>query len=183
MAADRVVGIPLGGKLGKGRVALVDEADAVGEIVERQWTAICPHGPDSNGTFYAVRTLKPERVGFKYMHHLIVGMPPVGMTTDHINGDGLDNRRVNLRFLTPAENNRNRVHWMHRGAKLPPSTVPEPIIDYVIERPKKRGARLGTGAPDIFLTCRGCGSVFATRPWRSGAKFCSFACYGKARVF
>jgi flagellar basal body rod protein FlgC len=41
------------------------------------------------------------------MHRLIMNTPD-GMDTDHINSNGLDNRRQNLRICTHAENLANR---------------------------------------------------------------------------
>ena len=37
------------------------------------------------------------------MHRLLLNTPP-GFDTDHINGDGLDNRRPNLRPVTRSQN-------------------------------------------------------------------------------
>lgn len=50
------------------------------------------------------------RVGKKiyYMHQILLGESPKGMQCDHINRDKLDNRRANLRFVTPQENILNR---------------------------------------------------------------------------
>ena len=42
-----------------------------------------------------------------YMHRIIM-LPPSDLVIDHINGDGLDNRRVNLRIVTKAQNALNR---------------------------------------------------------------------------
>ena len=44
-----------------------------------------------------------------YMHRLIAGIHGVGrrIVVDHVNGDGLDNRRANLRICSQAENGRN----------------------------------------------------------------------------
>jgi hypothetical protein len=41
-----------------------------------------------------------------YMHRLIAGTP-AGFETDHRNGEGLDNRRANLRVATPGQNRAN----------------------------------------------------------------------------
>lgn len=43
------------------------------------------------------------------MHEEILGKRE-GYEIDHINGDGLDNRKSNLRHLTHAQNIRNRTH-------------------------------------------------------------------------
>lgn len=43
------------------------------------------------------------------LHRFILGDPPAaGMVPDHISGNGLDNRRGNLRWATPSQNNINR---------------------------------------------------------------------------
>lgn len=45
----------------------------------------------------------------EYLHHLIIGYPPTGKQVDHINRNKLDNRRENLRFVTPQQNLLNRA--------------------------------------------------------------------------
>jgi hypothetical protein len=42
-----------------------------------------------------------------YMHRIILNAQP-GQYCDHINGDGLDNRRCNLRFCTKSQNGMNQ---------------------------------------------------------------------------
>jgi hypothetical protein len=84
--------------LSRGLVALVDDIDAA--LAVHNWHAI----PD-NATIYAGR----HRVGSQttvLMHREVLGSPPSHV--DHINGDGLDNRRANLRLATPSQNGGNR---------------------------------------------------------------------------
>lgn len=85
--------------LTQGYVALVDDDDF--EWINKfRW-----HTRHSGGITYAVRHINVKE--FIYMHRLIANTPD-GMETDHINLDGLDNRRCNLRICTHSENMANR---------------------------------------------------------------------------
>lgn len=63
---------------------------------------------------YATRWPKKEKIDAKIkrnpilMHRLILNTPK-GFETDHINGDRLDNRKLNLRICTRSENRCNRM--------------------------------------------------------------------------
>jgi hypothetical protein len=95
-------------ELTQGKQSLVDDCDS--DLDELNWRAY----KDRN-TFYAVRDIKkPDgKWTSQKMHRVILerklGRPLVkGELCDHINGNGLDNRRSNLRAATKAENGRNR---------------------------------------------------------------------------
>lgn len=93
------IAVPLTGERGAGRFALVDEGDY--ELVSRyRWRLDSPNGKD-----YALTWVEPRPAPKSMrMHVLIMGRPGV----DHRNGDGLDNRRSNLRPATQAQNLANR---------------------------------------------------------------------------
>lgn len=77
------------------RFALVDAAD-YGLVAPFNWYLLHGH----NGKLYAYTR------GSVYMHRLLAGTRP-GDETDHENGDGLDNRRANLRTATRSQNKGN----------------------------------------------------------------------------
>lgn len=86
--------------LSRGRVALIDDEDyervsAIGAWVVQldEHTAYARHNECSDGVRSAI-----------LMHSLITGWAYV----DHRNGDGLDNRRANLREATHAQNMGNK---------------------------------------------------------------------------
>lgn len=55
---------------------------------------------------YARATIYTPTKRNVYMHHMIL-TPPDGMTVDHVNGNGLDNRSANLRIATRAQQQHN----------------------------------------------------------------------------
>lgn len=91
--------------LSKGFVAIVDEADAEA-VLAHAWSAF-EHGR----TVYAQRSVKRDgKWTTQRLHQFLTGFP----RTDHGNGNGLDNRRANLREATQGQNLYNQIRT--RGA-------------------------------------------------------------------
>lgn len=87
--------------LTQGKSAIVDDEDY--ELVSRyKWYA------NKSGNVWYARTMDGGKTIL--MHWLIMG----GKHIDHINGNGLDNRRENLRFATSSQQAMNRPS--HRGS-------------------------------------------------------------------
>lgn len=85
-------------QLTQGKTALIDDEDN-GKISNNRWYA-----RKIGKTFYACRR---ESIRHLYMHRVILGAKK-GQLVDHKNGNGLDNRRKNIRICTVSENGRNR---------------------------------------------------------------------------
>lgn len=84
--------------LNTGKLCLVDEEDLL-SVGEFSWWEL--RGPC---TSYVVRSLSDNTK--LYLHREITNCPK-DRYVDHINGNGLDNRRSNLRIVTSSENNFN----------------------------------------------------------------------------
>jgi len=111
--------------LTEGHVALVDEADYEA-VAAYRWRALIR--PTSR-TVYAQRVTSSDGKKSTLLLHRFLVKAPKGLEVDHIDGNGLNNTRANLRVGTHAENMRNRrrrcdnssgyigVHWHKRDRK------------------------------------------------------------------
>lgn len=84
--------------LSRGLFALVDEADYE-QVSALRWYAT--HAGRARDKWYAVRSLAKGR---RLLMHRLILSAPAGSEVDHINGDGLDNRRANLRLCARWQN-------------------------------------------------------------------------------
>jgi hypothetical protein len=98
-------------RLTQGQYAIVDPEDYE-KLVRLRWRAT-----KSRNTYYAIRSITVSgKRSFEMMHRVIMKeelekIPRrlrKSMLIDHINHNGLDNRKANLRLATRAQNSRNR---------------------------------------------------------------------------
>lgn len=95
--------------LTQGLVAFVDDED-YGWLFRWNWQA-----KKVWNTYYAIRKIKRNGKTITIYMHRVIMDTPTGKDTDHRNGNGLDNQRVNLRVCTHAENIHN-FHSKKSGA-------------------------------------------------------------------
>jgi hypothetical protein len=87
--------------LTQGKVALVDDEDYVW-LSQWKW---CAHLVGKK--WYAVHNHYEGPIQHHWRMHRLIMKAGKGKQVDHINGDGLDNRKENLRFCTHTGNMRN----------------------------------------------------------------------------
>lgn len=93
--------------LTQGKVALVDDEDYE-YLNQWKWFAIKKNNVRSE-YWYASRKY-PNRKGNLGMHRVIMNTPH-NMQVDHIDHNGLNNQRYNLRICNNAENGKNRTSY------------------------------------------------------------------------
>lgn len=106
-------------KLTQGQVALIDKED-YDLVKDYRWCA-----KKCTNTFYATRRRCADLGGHESMHRLIMGFPDAHV--DHINHEGCDNRRSNLRTCTHRQNAANKKHQkggssIYKGVSFDKST-------------------------------------------------------------
>lgn len=90
--------------LTQGKVAIVDAEDF--DFVSRfKWHTL----RSKNGRYYAARKVRIEGTDYTILMHRFLLNAPSGKDIDHVNRNGLDNQRHNLRLCTRSENNRNSL--------------------------------------------------------------------------
>ncbi len=94
-------------ELTKGQYALIDEADI--DIVQQYIWSI----QEKKHLKYAVTTIKGTARKQMFMHRYLLDFPEGDV--DHINHNGLDNRRINLRIVDDRKNQANQQVFK-RGA-------------------------------------------------------------------
>jgi len=95
----------------KGHTVLIDEEDYF--IVSLfTW-----HIKEVHGIFYAASSIFDRYEGMpkRIMMHRLLGNIPKGMLTDHANGNGLDNRKCNIRACNYSQNAMNRKYKSKSG--------------------------------------------------------------------
>lgn len=94
--------------LTQGYEAVIDADDAIA-VGQHNWCAeVRGH------TVYAIRSSSSGNIR---LHRWMIGAP-IGLVADHIDGDGLNNRRANLRVATHSQNLYNQRTNSHNASGL-----------------------------------------------------------------
>jgi len=101
--------------LTQGQFALVDDEDFE-ELNKVKWCAV-----KERNTYYAARTMwckKGKRYFTVKMHRVVLNLTDSKILCDHIDKNGLNNQKHNLRPSTNAENQRNRGSMANSFSKF-----------------------------------------------------------------
>lgn len=118
--------------LTQGRSAVVDDEDAA-RVRQYRWR----FDPYRRGTGYAVADIGPRSCRKNVRLHRFILDAPDGMFVDHIDGDGLNNQRANLRLVTRSQNMQNRYGAQSnsrtgiRGVRFRPKCPDNPYSAYI----------------------------------------------------
>jgi hypothetical protein len=101
-------------ELSKGKKTIVDDEDFQ-HLNKFKWYV---NQNRKDGDYYAIRDDYNDGRKIRIAIHRLIMNAPKGMLVDHINGDTLDNRKSNLRIVTPRQNHQN-FHRKDYSSKYP----------------------------------------------------------------
>ena len=94
-------------------MVVVDEED-YDRLSKFRWSIGKCSGPDRNPKYYVRRHVcRQGKQVTVYMHREVLGVLP-GVVVDHLDGNGLNNTKRNLRATTVYENARRQIHAYNR---------------------------------------------------------------------
>lgn len=88
--------------LTRGYTSIIDAVDAP-LVKDHNWCALV-----GANNIYGMRTVLENGRTKTILLHRVIMSADKGIHIDHIDGDGLNNRRSNLRFATPSQNMQNK---------------------------------------------------------------------------
>lgn len=99
-------------ELTRGKCAIIDAIDE--DLAGRSWHAVPGHRSVGNYTFYAARRRGSRRITLHrvILERILGRRLRESEECDHIDGDGLNNRRCNLRLVDHRRNIRNSHNRM-----------------------------------------------------------------------
>jgi hypothetical protein len=97
--------------LTQGKFALVDDEDYQ-RMRSIKWSAV-----KARNTYYAVSCYRIRDKIFTQRMHRLVTEVPKGMNIDHIDRNGLNNQKSNLRTCNPPKNLWNRTKSLYKGKR------------------------------------------------------------------
>ena len=126
-------------KLTQGKVTLINDHDYE-YLMQWRWRAV-----KRKNAFYVKRDVKINgKLCSIWMHRFLMNTPK-DMETDHVDHNGLNNQRINLRICTHRQNGMNRVirgKSKYHGVGF--HNVKGHIYIYARIRPHKKNLDLGT---------------------------------------
>jgi hypothetical protein len=96
--------------LTKGQFSIVDDEDYI-DLNKYKWFAV---RGTKNNSFYAARSYMGKH---QYLHRYLMVVNNRLLQVDHIDKNGLNNQRCNLRVCTHSENMKNRAKKKNSGSK------------------------------------------------------------------